>query len=280
MVMLVSFTELSDRAMAGTIVVVQLQNGRRMMGEVDSRTDEFELWLHSTEPSIAISSSVPWPQIAVARIAGGPDLRTDLRSRLRKLRSPIPVTTFQQVATRMESLRSPQLQRVVSLEIVPRLTNWDDDVEPDGFEVRVSPFTSEGTAAAVNGNITLRLLGRRLGTYERLESHAGFGLMSNGSNTREYSPRLNTTVYFELGRWNERLSAKNRTPSGYQLRLPFRDAHPEFDLDIALDGQLDARLSVDGQRIHETTLPVQLRAFSGLREELQLNRRMRYLPVE
>jgi hypothetical protein len=48
----------------------------------------------------------------------------------------------------------------------------------------------------------------------------------------------------------------------------------------ARDGQLDAHLSVDGQGVHAATTPIQLRSFSPLREELQINRRTRYIPNE
>lgn len=280
----------SASASTGINVVVQLQNGRQLTGEVDSRTDARELWLHSTQPSIVILCSVPWSEVISARISGQPEVVTDIRSSLSKLKTQVPVATFRQppqpLATdpagcvRSDAECSGDVDRVVSLEIVPRLANWDHDVEPDGLEVRVLPTTAEGRVAKIHGFLTLRLIGRRSPAADRLESRSGLGVFSNGGAVREYAMPFNNTVYVELGRWNELLSSADLTTAGYVLRLPFRQISPDLDLDITLNGQLDARLNAQGQQFYEATSPIQLRAFSPLREELQLNRGTRYFPGE
>ncbi len=269
----------NPQASAGTIVVIQLVNGRLLTGEVNSRTDKSDLWLHSAEPSIVVLSSVPWSDVAAARIGQQTLSTVGLREALTQLKSPIPVAIFRQ-STTPEAQVPAHVQRVSSFEILAKLGNWDRDVEPDGLEVRVNPMTADGNTAAVDGMIKLRLVGRRVASFERLESQSAFGFRTDSGSPREYAPRMNNARYIELGQWNERIRSRDATSSGYLLRLPFRTVHPEYDLDIALDGQLDAHLSVQGQPILEATAPLQLRTFSPLREELQLNRRTRFFPDE
>ena len=273
---LIVFTEISNAPMAtaGSLVIIQLRNGRSLAGEVNSRTDGVDLWIHSTAPSVVILSAIPWSEVSAARVGSEPIPETQLREALSLLKAPVPKSVFRQSATSVPRAATPAL-RVASLEILARLGNWDRDIEPDGLDVRINPLTADGETVAVDGMITLRLIGRRLGSQDRLETPPGFGFWTDGGSPREYAPRLNTTRYVELGRWSERLSTRDAA-AGYRLKLPFRSVHPEFDLDVALDGELTAHLNVRGQNIQQVSTPVQLRSFSPLREELQLHRRTRY----
>jgi hypothetical protein len=119
-----------------------------------------------------------------------------------------------------------------------------------------------------------------MGIADRLEKPSVFGFWTNGSSPRELAFRMNNTRYVEVGRWNERLRKKEAVNGTYILHLPFRQLHPERELDLLLDGELTAHVSVQGQGLHELTHPVQLRRFSPVREELQLNRGQRYFPDE
>ncbi len=271
---------LASYASGAEVVVVSLTNGRILTGEIDSRTDETELWLHSTEPSIVLLSSVPWSEVASARIQKKTLSQGEFRDAAIQLKQPIPADVFRQSPASIKTSQPPVMPRVRTMEIVPTLANWDRDAEPDGVEVRINPLTSEGQVAAINGIVTVRLVGRRLGTSERLESRGSMGFWTDGASTREYMPRRGNARYQELGRWSERLQATDATNSGYVLRLPFRNVHPEHDLDVALDGQIDAHLSVTGQGVYDATSPIQLRRFSPLREELQLYRGTRLFPDE
>jgi len=267
-------------ASAAPIVVIQLHNGRVLTGNVDSRTSDSELWLHTTEPSIVILCSIAWNDVRTVKIGDKVLPQNDLRRTLQNLKVPIPDDVFRHPTVRSRPMTVPN-PKIVSLEIRAKLANWDRDLEPDGLELRVSPLTAEGNSTAVDGLITIGLMGRRLGTSERLEPQSRFGFHSNGGSPREYSPRGQSARYVELGRWSERLKKAEGQPAGYHLlRLPFRTVQPEYDLDVALDGQLDVRLNLKGQQIQTASTPVQLRQFSPFREELQLNRGTRFFPDE
>lgn len=270
----------SGLAVAGETVAIFVRDGRVLSGEIDNRTTTSDLWLHSSEPSILILSSIPWSDITEARIGAEKLSPTELRGRVDRLKKPLPVEVLKRRKRPAGSPNSPAAPIVQQVEIVPDVANWKRGVAPDGLELRIRPLQANLQPAPVDGLVTVRLLGRRLGTTDRLQSPTGFGFWTDGSNVREYTSRLSNNRYVELGRWTERLSNATLTDSGYLLRLPYRNVHPEQDLDIALDAIVDVRLNVDGQGIHEATAPVQLRKYDPLREELQRERGRRYFPDE
>ena len=270
----------SSLAGAGETVAIFVRDGRVLSGEIDSRTTNSDLWLHSSEPSILILSSVSWSDITQARIGAETLSPAELRRRVDRLKKPLPVEVLKHRKKSAGSSTRPAAALVQQMEIIPEVANWKRGVAPDGLELRIRPLQANLQPAPADGLVTVRLLGRRLGTSDRLQSSTGFGFWTDGSNVREYTSRLNNNRYVELGRWTERLSSAEVTDSGYLLRLPFRNAHPEHDLDIALDAIVDVRLSVDGQGIHEATAPLQLRRYDPLREEMQRERGTRYFPDE
>lgn len=154
------------------------------------------------------------------------------------------------------------------------------DPLPDGLKLRVLSMGTDEQSLPVNGLVTVRLFGRRIPSYERLETSAPFAFWTNGGSVREYDPGVRTERYFEVGRWTRRIRADQFDESGVTLRLPYQTVDPERDLDVALDGLVDVSLRVDGQGIHRASVPIELRTFGRFREELQLNRRQRFLPGE
>lgn len=273
---------LQGTVFADDLVAVYVRDGRILTGRVDSRTNERELWLHAAEPSILVLSSIPWLDIKEAKV-GERFLSADqFRKIATQLRAPLPLPLLKQPAVAIEPQFRPArviLDEVQSIEIVPELANWSGNAVPDGLLLRVYPLTLNRDRAIASGLVNVRLLGRRWGTQERLESPRGFGFWREGGSIREYAARLDNARYIEIGRWTERLETVDRIQPAL-LHLRFRRINPELDLDVGFDGIVEARLSVDGQGIYVATAPVQLRTFSPLREELQLYRGTRYFPDE
>lgn len=263
-------------------IVVQLRNGRLLAGEVDARTDESELWLRSSEPSIVLSTAIPWTDLKAVQVQNKTISPGDFRQIVRQLVSPSPAVPLRQPAQLAScSAKRASSPPVRSLEFVASLANSDLDREANGIELRVSPLTATGEAVAVDGMISVQILGRRVVSNDRLESHSGLGFWSGASAVRETRTAIDPHAYLEVGAWNERLRKSDLTAGGYYLlRLPFRNVIPERDLDLTLDAQVDAKLSVQGQDIFYATSPIQLRKFSRLREDLQLNRGVRLFPGE
>jgi len=270
----------SSLAAAADVVVVVLHSGRVLSGCVGERTDDADLWLFSAEPSILLSSATPWSDVKSVTVRGKSFTAADFQGVVGQLKTPVPVETFRHPAFPVFTVPVSARPRVRSLEVLASLSNWDRDIATDGLEVRLSPLTCDEDLAEVEGLVTVRLLGRRRGTRDRLESSQQFGFWTNGANVSEYWPGRGPQRYVELGRWTERIRAVCLTERGYVLRLPFRRVHPEYDLDVALDGVVDVRLNVTGQGAWNATTPVQLRTFSPLRDELETYRRTRFFPDE
>ncbi len=268
--------------LVGQDVVLELVDGRILSGHVDERTDDAELWLHSAEPSILVLTSVPWTDVSSARVGKETWSAAAFRGIAQDLKAPVPAAVVRKPPQNHERARTePGPPRVQSLDVITRLANWDRDAEPDGIEVRLAPLAADGTPQSVEGIASVRLLGRRIVSNSRLESRSNLGFWSGRAALLEHRTDGNTQPYVEVGRWNERLRKSDLSRDGeYVIRLPFRNIHPEYDLDVALNGQIDVKLSVTGQNVFYATAPVELRAFSPLREELQLNSQTRFFPDE
>lgn len=55
---------------ARDLVVVWLEDGRMLTGEVDPRTDGEHLWLRSTSPTFEIATSAAWERIKAVNANG------------------------------------------------------------------------------------------------------------------------------------------------------------------------------------------------------------------
>lgn len=258
-------------------VVVLLTDGQQRVGQIDLRTDDEQLWLHSADQSVFVQSAIPWNRIASAVVRGGPLSVDELRAFAERQKAPVPPLI---VPPRKRVEEQPPPPSVAWLSFTADLANWTRDPLPDGLRLRISPQTDDERTAAVNGLVTVRLYGRRFNTHERLENASPFGFWTNDGSVREHDPTGRYQRYFEVGRWTRRIRADQFDAWGLTLRLPYQTVDPERDLDVAFDGMVDVSLRVDGQGIHHATLPIELRTFSPYREELQLYRRQRFLPGE
>lgn len=265
---------------AGELVIVRLVDGGRRVGEIDRRTDQEQLWLHTSDLGVVLQSAVPWNRIESAEVRGEAFSVADLQSLAERQNMPPPAVLVLPKGKEPQERRLALRPAVDSISITAELANWMRDPLPDGLKLRLLPVGADGQTVPVNGLVTVRLFGRRVPSYERLETSAPFAFWTNGSSIREYDPSVRTERYFEIGRWTRRIRLGQFDEWGATLRLPYQTVNPERDLDVDLDGVVDVTLRVDGQGIHHASVPLELRTFGRYREELQLNRRQRYVPGE
>ena len=267
--------------LAADSVVVKLRDGRSLIGAIDARTNDSDLWLRMREASIIAWTSVRWDDVITAKIGS----RTISGSELKRLfdssklsvskdRLPLEWETPKTQAT----IRPAKFQFI---EISAAVANWNSTAETDGIELRIVARDANDAAVPVNGSVTVRLLGRRIISNERLESRSGMGFWNGGSAVRELRTPINTSPYVEAGRWSERLRPSQVQADGsYVVRLPFRNLNPNDDLDLVSDAQVNATLNAGFQGICDASTPIELRPYSPMREHLQLYRRNLFFPDE
>lgn len=265
---------------ADDLVIVRLIDGGRRVGEIDSRTNQQQLWLHTSDHSVVVQSSVPWNRVESAEVRGETLSVDELRLLAERQQSPPPGVKPSPRTDLSEQRRFALRPAVDSISVTAELANWTRDPLPDGLKLRVLPVDGDDQLLPVNGLATIRLFGRRVPSDERLETSAPFAFWTNGGTVREYDPAQRIARYIEVGCWTRRIRVGHFDDVGVTLRLPYQAVDPERDLDLALDGLVDVSLRVDGQGIHRASIPVELRTFSPFREELQLHRRQRFLPGE
>ena len=246
-------------------VSVELKGGVRLLGVVDARTDDRELWLCFAMGQISLSRSVRWNEIRRATVQGAilsgqafKKLALDMRSaaggEIARGGGMQPSAVEARRITVVAS-QAPPLQ-IRALRIEARLANWDADVEDDGLELRIEPLGDFGEIVPVDGLLNVRLAG----VLRRLERQ------------RRHFP--------EIGHWAQRVRAADFGTDGAIYRLAFQNVHPEFDLDYGSSGQLHAQLSVAGQGNFEAAVPVRMRAPNRVRDQLELRERRRFFPFE
>lgn len=156
---------------AGELVVVWLEDGRMLAGEVDPRTNDDRLWLRSSSRTFVVSTSAGWEQIKAVN-AGGVRLPVDEFSKrmdefLPKGGEPTELPAV--ASAGIPNVTTPVIRsipqknaatRVTSLDVEARVANWDQDAETDGVEIRVFPRNTFGELVPVSGQITATLVGR------------------------------------------------------------------------------------------------------------------------
>jgi hypothetical protein len=249
-------------------VTVQSRDGRILTGEVDTRTDENLLWLRCTAPSILVMSSVQWSQVVVAQYRGQALSAAEFRPLAEKLKSKLPADFFpsdfawlggasqSRPISRTSEPGIRQHPKVQSLHIEAAVANWDADVEIDGLELRVFPCAADGEIVPTHGMISVRLIG-----------HYPY-------------PTNRKDAFRELARWGKKVRTTDYGDWGAVYRFPFQNVHPEFDLASSADGLVHCKLGVPGQGNFEASVPISLRPYNPLREQLQLHQRKRFFPRE
>jgi hypothetical protein len=254
---------------AAETVVVHTLSGRVLTGEIDAQSTADELLLRMTAPGIVAMTGVRWTEIVRVEFQEQSYTADAFRPLAERLKSPLPKDFF--VKTPAEQLAEAERaaaaarenaidRRVRSLAIDAYLANWDQDAEVDGLELRIYPLNADRNIVPVNGIVTTELIGQRY-LPEQL-----------------FEPIREPVSLIE--KWTSRVDASRFNTDGTVVRLPFRNNHPEFDLAIRYFGQVNAKLNIRGQGTYDATVPVTLRTFSPLREQLQFNYGTRFFPGE
>ena len=268
------------------LAVVHLDDGRVLQGTLDVRTDETFLWLRTEADNFSLASRFRWADVR--------DLnpqKTDLSDDRQRVERDVPQgvdvgsktepaidaeedademvvdgeanwidwpTSFPEISEAGPSGGPLVFPVACALKIEAGLANWDDDVEPDGLRVLVSPVDSFGQVVPVAGSIDFQLIGQRRIARggEHVSRQDGFPL---------------------LGEWSRRVTPKAFGPNGFVYELPFRNFAPGRDVDIAFEALLTARLGIPGVGVlNSSDSYVLLRPASWFRDDLQLRTGRRY----
>lgn len=264
-------------------VSVHLNDGHIACGYVDERTDEERLWLRVDAPWMTLISGYRWNRVHHV-------VATDHPQRM----EPIPLPSLPLVPTLPEpellplpdgslnripqgsrdvgfpmSASSPlrrrndgDTQSIASLHIEATPANWDRDAATDGLHVRVIPMNAEGLAVRIGGVVDFELIGQRHRTHQR-------------------HPLRDDEAFPTLGRWTIKLAPHETDSWGTVVKLPFRNFHPQTDLDIDVQGLLTARLRVPSVGTFEASDAwVTLRPVNRLRDDHQLWSGRRFISPE
>ncbi len=237
----------------GETVTVTLKDARTLTGVVTSDTTPRSLALARTSRGLTLESNIP--RAKIEKLAKLPPLELT--------ESETPPLPPEVVEVKTAPARPPRvpMAKVKSVTVRARLANWDNDPEPDGLLVEVSPLDAMGNFVPAACSIDLELYGER---------HQQSG--------HSYDYREPFTL---LDRTAKILRAADAGSESYVVRFPFRRFHPERNLEISESGLMQARLSVPGQGVFKASDDwTMLRDSSRTRDNLQQLTGSRYLPAE
>ena len=245
-------------------VTVDVASGRSFAGEVDSRTDEAQLWLRCPLGSGILRRPIDWDRVVEVRLAGESFSSEEFQQAVRSVSQmlgeqaepeegaskivigPSKGRPDRQLAPAATAAAAHKPRRVESLAIDVRVGEWDGDVDVDGLLLEIYPLDASGEVVPVNGAIEAILRCERTGVVKLRRP------------------------FNRLGRWTKRVRATDFGPRGASYRLPFQAVHPEFDLKWASYGAVHVRLSVPGQGVFERTeSTVRIRPYSAVRDQLE-----------
>ena len=268
----------------GEYVSVQLNDGHIACGHVDERTDEERLWLRVDAPWTTLISGYRWSRVHNVTLSEPPQMLEPLPLQPPPITDPMrepellpipegPLSRLPQSPGEFRlplSASSPPVpewsdegtQSVTSLHIEATPSNWDRDAATDGLRVRVIPMNAEGLPVRVRGTVDFELVGQRHRTHQR--------------------HRLGDDQAFPtLGRWTVKLDPDDFDTWGTIVKLPFRNFHPQTDLDIDVQALLTARLRVPSVGTFEASDAwVTLRPVNRLRDDYQLRNSRRDISSE
>jgi hypothetical protein len=255
-------TSTNDSAPAGPPerVTVHLASGRKFTAAVDERTidpraGESRLWLRFGDSAMAIYRPIAWD--CVRRVEWGERSLTgdEFRQVVEQVKSRSPPRT---AAGRTESAFGRTAKPTATAPVVRSLSvdavaaNWDATPENDGLLVHIVPQDERGRTIAVDGTLTVMLIGV---TGERRPSP------SNDAHAVE-----NQRVVLQT--WTETLSAGAVGVRGATFRLRFQGTDPQADKHLHSLGIVRARLMAPSQGVFEATAnPVRLRPIGVLTDE-------------
>lgn len=240
----------SSYSLAADEVIVHTTDGRALTGEIDVRSDEENLWIRRSEGNIILTTAVAWSDVDAAEVDGQVVQASWLMPRIKEYASAAPkafLTEYEpsSVTPATTSLSIHRQPEIASIDIEAGLINLDRTVELDGLLVELAVLDSHGHAAAVQGDLTARLI------VQRLDAHTG----------RE--------TFEEFQRWTHRVEPVDFADSIAEIPLRFRRASPDFDWELCSSAILHVRVGVDGQGNFEASIPINIREVNPMRDEMQ-----------
>ena len=237
----------SQRTETSSSLSIRTRDNRALEGQVDSRTDQHQLWIRQQSEHIVLITPVRWDAIASAALDDAPIEIASLVEMASRLASAGPVAflaqhevidppqdvllSAPQVHPHDPGARMTPTTRVTNIEIAARLVNFDRDVEVDGIEVAVVVLDTQGYPVPVRGSLSGNLI------VERVNSHTGRARFEN------------------VQRWSQPVATADFVEGTAFYRLPFRTVRPEMDLALRSQGLLNVRLGVAGQGNYEGDRP-------------------------
>ena len=279
---------------AATVIIVRLDHGGRMAGQVDAESDNSHLVIRRTSSNVVIRTRVAWTAIASVVADGNTLSAEQLKERFASLASEGPCSALVGNKSLESSHRPPQQapsalsstlsnvvtfapstshvtssptrqrrQKVQSLQITTQPGNWDSDEEIDGLLVQILPVDEVGRVVPVEGQIDLKLFGI---------SRSQGGQAQTSTSPLEFP---------QLAAWSRSVHRADFTSDGAVYRLEFRGFRPERDVSVEAIGLLNARLVIPGQGTFAASegLTV-LRPYSPVRDLHQMFDGTRSLPLE
>ena len=262
-------------------VTIDVKSGREFTGQIDAQTDALQLWLRIARDGMSICRPIAWSQIVGARQAGHEWTVDALRAAVSNLSSTLEANeswsdglsgaphdggTFTVLSAVANAPPATLIEPVTAIEIDVYAANWDADVEVDGLVVRITPTDASGKATTVQGTLYVEWIAQRPVALVTRNYRVG----------RDLGPR-----FVRAGRWTRRLTNDLTGPEGVTFRLPFQANHPEFDLDLADFGLVNARLAVPGQGVlHASNAMVRVRPYSAIRNARERLDNARFFPIE
>ena len=254
-------------------ISVSTSDGRTLVGEVDSRSDDRVLWVRHDEEHIVLSTAIPWRFVTSASLDGQAINPQQLSEQVTSLKAQGPeafLTTYVTVLNpdieinpsigrfplEQFNVIPPPIPRVASLEIDAALVNIDPTVEPDAVAVVVTPVDEFGIAVPVRGTLFARLMG------ERRDRHSG------------------EVRFLELQRWNAALCVEDFHAGSATIPLRFQHPGPVRDLELCTTALLHVRVAAYSAGQFEASVPVALREFNPYRDNLQYHTGSRYFNDE
>jgi len=241
---------------AGDLVVVWLEDGRMLAGEVDPRTNAERLWLRSVSPTFLLATSAVWEHIKAVHANGERLTVEEFAERVDQFRpkepdaNALPLPAREAAANVTMPVTRPFAQpnaatRVVSLDVEARVANWDQDAATDGVEICLFPRNTFGEVVPVSGQITATLFARKR-------------LADDDPN-----------AFPQLGRWSLQADTNDFGSSGAVYRLPFRGPHPDEEALLEPYGLVEVSCYVFGQGRVTSDAAVSLRRFNPVRLDMQ-----------
>ena len=251
----------------GREITVALESGRTFTAMLDYQTDSHRLVLSFERPGLQLLRPIEWSRVQYVLANGKRLTAADVLALVdahdhANRRDPF-TDDVEELPAGAPTVEGPRVDfdvqhaayaapEVRTLLVEARVANWDGDVENDGLIVHVYPLDEDGRVAPSAGMLDVELIGQL-------------------PATRSYGQPVAT-----LERWTRRVMPEEVGPSGAVLKLPFGQAHPDFDLKIGSFGAVHARFSVPGAGTFEDTADmVRIREYSSIRDRLEQLRGVR-----